>query len=93
MSQLAKKIAQLFGARAGGDFVPQYFFVIQGSDQEGNRPPAVAFPNDAAALRHAERIIAELQKERKYVDPMGFVIVRNERNETILSVPFLPACA
>ena len=50
-------------------------------------------PNDAAALRYAERTIAELQKERGYCDPVGLVIVRNAKNETILSVPFLPACA
>jgi uncharacterized protein DUF6894 len=78
----------------GGDFVPQYFFVIQWGDQEENRrPPAVVFPDDAAALRHAELIIAELQREKSFFDPMGFVIVRSENNEVILSVPFLPACA
>jgi len=40
-----------------------------------------------------ERTIAELQKEKGYRDPAGLIIVRNEKNETILSVPFLPACA
>jgi hypothetical protein len=49
-------------------------------------------PNDAEALRYAERTIAKLQKEKGFCDPAGFVIVRNEKNETILSVPFLPAC-
>jgi len=74
--------------------VPQYFFVVQRSDQkeEGN-PHAVSLPNDAAALRYAERTIAELQKERGYFVPSGYVIVRNAKNEAILSVPFLPACA
>lgn len=77
----------------GGDFVPEYFFVVQRKDQDETRPPAVVLPNDAAALRHAERTIAELQMEKSNFDPMGFVIVRNEKNEVILSVPFLPACA
>jgi hypothetical protein len=53
----------------------------------------VSLPNDAAALRYAERTIAELRKERGYCDPAGLVIVRNAKNEAILSVPFLPACA
>jgi hypothetical protein len=50
-------------------------------------------PNDAAALRYAEHTIAELQKEKGYCDPASIVIVRNENDEAILSVPFLPACA
>lgn len=50
-------------------------------------------PNDAEALRYAERTIAKLQNEQGCDDLAGFVIVRNEKNETALSVPFLPACA
>ena len=73
--------------------MPEYFFVVQRKDQDETRPPAAVLPNDAAALRHAERTIAELQMEKSNFDPMGFVIVRNEKNEVILSVPFLPACA
>ena len=74
--------------------MPQYFFVVQRSDRkEEADPQAVRLPNDAAALRYAERTIAELQKETGYCDPAGFVIVRNANNEAILSVPFLPACA
>ena len=44
-------------------------------------------------MRYAERTIAELKKEKDYCDPVGFVIVRNEKDEVILWVPFLPACA
>ena len=74
--------------------MPQYFFVVQRSDQkEKGDPRAVSLPNDAAALRYAERTISELQRETGYCDPAGFVIVRNAKNEAILSVPFLPACA
>jgi len=74
--------------------VPQYFFVVQRSNQkEEGDPHAVNLPNDAEALRFAERTIAELRKETGYCDPAGFVIVRNAKNEAILSVPFLPACA
>ena len=74
--------------------MPQYFFVVQRSNQkEAGDPHAVSLPNDAAALRYAERAIAELRKEAGYCDPAGFVIVRNAKNEAILTVPFLPACA
>jgi hypothetical protein len=73
--------------------MPQYFFVVQLADQsEEVDPHAMILPNDRAALRYAERTITELQKEKGY-SPIGFVIVRNEMNEAILSVPFLPACA
>ena len=74
--------------------MPQYFFVVQPEDQnEEVDPRTVILPNDAAALRYAERTISELQKEKGYIDSTGFVIVKNEKNEVILSVPFLPACA
>jgi hypothetical protein len=74
--------------------VPHYFFVVQRLNQkEEGDPHAVSLPNDAAALRYAERTIAELRKERGYCDPAGLVVVRNAKNEAILSVPFLPACA
>jgi hypothetical protein len=74
--------------------VPQYFFVVQRADQKEEPDPNIMIlPNDAAALRYAVHTIAELQKEKGYCDPAGFVIVRNEKNEAILSVPFLPAYA
>lgn len=94
-SYIARKIPQIVGGRrVGGDVVPRYFFVVQRlGHQEESDPSAMILPNDAEALRHAERTIAELQKEKGYHDPTGFVIVRNDKNETILSVPFLPACA
>jgi hypothetical protein len=74
--------------------VPRYFFVVQRADRkEEPDPKSMILPNDAAALRYAEHTIAELQKEEGYCHPPGFVIVRNEKDEAILSVPFLPACA
>jgi hypothetical protein len=74
--------------------VSQYFFIVKRANQSDEVDPrAVNLPNDAAALRYAERTIAELHKEKGYFDSMGFVIVKNEKNEVILSVPFLPACA
>ena len=72
----------------------QYFFIVKRTDQKDEVDPrAVNLPNDAAALRYAELTISELHKEKGYFDSMGFVIVKNEKDEVILSVPFLPACA
>jgi hypothetical protein len=74
--------------------VPQYFFTVQRADhKDGIDPQVVNLPNDAAALRYAERTIAKLRQEKGHFDSTGFVIVKNEENEVILSVPFLPACA
>jgi hypothetical protein len=88
------KDSVVIGGRVGGDFVPRYFFVVQRSAQkEEGDPHAVSLPNDSAAMRYAERTIAELKKEKDYCDPVGVVIVRNEKDEVILSAPFLPACA
>jgi hypothetical protein len=74
--------------------VSQYFFIVRRANQKDKVDPrAVVLPSDAAALRYAERTIAELRKEKGSFDSMGFVIVKNEKDEVILSVPFLPACA
>lgn len=78
----------------------KYFFAIQRSDQarEEGDLRGILLPNDAAALRHAERKISELRKSARGrcdlgTDLEGIVIVRNENHETVLCVPFLPACA
>ena len=72
----------------------QYFFIVTRPDQNDEVDPrAVILPDDTAALRYAERTIAEFQKQKGYFDSVGFVIVKNDKDEVILSVPFLPACA
>lgn len=72
----------------------KYFFAIQRLDREEDDLRGILLPNDAAALRHAERKISELRKRtRGRGDLEGIVIVRNEKHETVLCVPFLPACA
>jgi hypothetical protein len=91
---LSRKILHSLGGYVGSNVVPRYLFVVQLGDQQREPDPAaMILSNDAEALRYAERTIAELQKEKGYRDPAGFIIVKNEENETILSVPFLPACA
>lgn len=72
----------------------QYYFIAKRANQNDDIDPrAVILPDDAAALRFAERMIAELRKEKGYFNSIGYVTVKNEKKEVILSVPFLPACA
>ena len=73
--------------------MPRYFFVVQRANQQTDDPHGRILPNDSAALHHAEHAIAELHKKEGYSDPTGLFVVKNERNESVLSVPFLPACA
>jgi hypothetical protein len=74
--------------------VSQYYFIAKRANQNDDIDPrAVILPDDAAALRFAERMIAELRKEKGYFNSIGYVTVKNEKKEVILSVPFLPACA
>ena len=74
--------------------VPRYFFAIRWPDGKTQDDPNGAFlPNEAAALSYAERTIENLRKENGYDDPGLMMLVRNERQQTVLSIPFLPACA
>jgi hypothetical protein len=73
--------------------VPQYFFVIQWPDgKKRDDPNGTILPNDAAALSNAERVIESLRMEKGYNDPRLRILVRNEKHQTVLTIPFLPAC-
>jgi hypothetical protein len=72
--------------------MPRYFFIAQRPDIEKDDPHSTTLPDDAAALLYAERIIGDLRKAGGGNDDLT-VIVRNERLEMVLSIPFLPACA
>jgi hypothetical protein len=74
--------------------VPRYFFKTQASDGElEDDPHGMNLPNVAAALSYAERTIKELQSESGYDDPLLMMIVEDEFGQTVLSLPFVPACA
>jgi hypothetical protein len=74
--------------------VPRYFFAIRWPDGRKQDDPNGAFlPNEAAALSWAERTIESLRKENGYDDPGLMMLVINEKQQTVLSIPFLPACA
>jgi hypothetical protein len=74
--------------------VAQYFFIIRRSDMgfEDN-PLGKDLPNVAAALSYAEHIIGQLHDEGSDGDAELMMIVKDETQQTVLSLPFLPAFA
>jgi hypothetical protein len=73
--------------------VSRYFFNIRRLDREDSDHRGVALPCDTAALDHALCIIKDLSQGGAHNDPGLMMIVRNECLKTILSLPFLAACA
>ena len=74
--------------------VPRYFFAIRWPDgRKQDDPDGTILPNEAAALSYAERTIENLRNENGYNDLELMMLVRNERRQIVLSIPFLPACA
>jgi hypothetical protein len=76
-----------------GYCMPRYFFSIRSTDSEDHDEDGIELPNDAAALDYACRIVRELKANGGYDDPRMVVQVQNERQQTVLSIPFLVACA
>jgi hypothetical protein len=73
--------------------MPRYFFTIRSPDRGDRDEQGTLFPDDAAALDYACRIIRELKASGEYDDPGLVVEVRNEMRQMVLSIPFLAACA
>ena len=74
--------------------MPRYFFIIQGKNVViEDDPQGTILPDTPAALSYAERTIRELRGEGSYDDRLLIMIVKDESNQTVLSLPFLPACA
>jgi hypothetical protein len=74
--------------------MPCYYFAIRWPDgRSQNVPNGACLPNEAPALTCAERTIESLRKKNNYNDPGLMMLVRNEKQQTVLSLPFLPACA
>jgi len=74
--------------------VPRFFFIIRWSDRKiEDDPHGVDLPNIAEALSYAERTIRELQIEGEYYNEEPMIIVKDETQQTVLSLPFFPACA
>lgn len=74
--------------------MPRYFFIIQGENVViEDDPHGTILPDTPAALSYAERTIRDLRGEGGYNDPLLIMIVKDESNHRVLSLPFLPACA
>jgi hypothetical protein len=71
--------------------VPLYFFTVQtlNGSLEHDRVGKV-LPDITAALAHAEGIIRGLQKEGEYDDPELKILVKNQLQQTVLFLPFVP---
>ena len=82
-------------AKAPGTSVPRYFFNIQVSDGElEDDPHGTDLPDVAAALSYAERTIRELKVEIGFDDPSKLMmIVVDDADQVVLSLPFAPGCA
>jgi hypothetical protein len=50
-------------------------------------------PDVTAALSYAEHMIGKLHDEGRDGDAELMMIVKDETQQTVLSLPFLPACA
>jgi hypothetical protein len=74
--------------------VPRYFFIVQGENVViEDDPHGTILPDTPAALSYAERTIRDLRGEGGYNDPLLIMIVKDESNHRVLSLPFLAACA
>jgi len=72
--------------------MPQYFFTIHREDRVEDDPDGTYLPDDTAALSHAEHAIQELRKKSGYNDPALMMIVTDQSQRTVLSLPFWPGC-
>ncbi|HEY2104107.1 MAG TPA: hypothetical protein VGH08_12745 [Chthoniobacterales bacterium] len=58
-----------------------------------DNPLGIDLPNVTAALSYAEDMIGKLHDEGRDGDAELMMIVKDETQQTVLSLPFLPACA
>ena len=73
--------------------MPRYFFTIHGQDRVADDPEGTYLPDEAAALSYAEYTIRELRKKSGYKDDLSLMMfVKDEAQQTVLSLPFFPGC-
>ena len=73
--------------------MPRYFFTIHGQDWVADDPEGTYLPDAAAALSYAEYTIRELRKKSGYKDDLSLMMfVKDEAQQTVLSLPFFPGC-
>ena len=72
--------------------MPRYYFTIRSSDSEGGDPHGMPLKDKAAALDHALRIVRKVRAAANY-EQAELIIVRDEMQQIVLSIPILAACA
>jgi len=72
--------------------MPRYFFIARRTATETYDPHGTVLSDNAAAFAHAESIIEDLRKMGGFNDDLT-IDVKNDLDERVLSMPFLPACA
>ena len=72
--------------------MPRYYFTIRLSNREEADQHGTLLEDDAGALDHACRIVREVQAGTGY-DCARLVIVGNDKQEMVLTMPFPLACA
>ena len=71
----------------------RYFFTIHGQERVADDPEGTYLPDEAAALSYAEYTIRELRKKSGYKDDLSLMMfVKDEAQQTVLSLPFFPGC-
>jgi hypothetical protein len=73
--------------------VPRYFFTISWLNGIKEDAHGIYLVNAEAALSYAQRRIEELQNEGRYNHAGLTMIVKDEFQQTILSLPFSPGGA
>jgi hypothetical protein len=72
--------------------MPKYYFTIRWADHVDDDKCGESLSDDAAALNYACRMARELQIASRNSDT-GLVIVKDEMQHTVLSIPFLAGFA
>ena len=73
--------------------MPRYFFTIHGRDRIKDDPAGTYLPDVAAALSYADYTIRKLRKKSGDVDDLSLMmIVKDQAERTVLSMPFFPGC-
>jgi hypothetical protein len=70
--------------------MPRYFFTIHKQDRVEDDPEGTYLPDIAAVLSYAEYTIRELRKKSGYNDLALMMFVKDEAQQTVLSLPFFP---
>ena len=72
--------------------MPRYFFTIHGRNRVEDDRDGTYLPDVAAALSYAEYTIQELRRKGGYNDLALMMFVKDQAEQTVLSLPFFPGC-